>query len=417
MSKKRKFTIGKLFDNNKFVLILSLFLAFFIWVGFSMYGGEEQEKTIEVPIKMDSMTVPAQFNLQQFGDYSNSTVLVKIVGKKAVIGTVNSDDIKVIASTLDVNTPGKHSLPLSVTIDSTKDFQIVSTNTLSVEVYFDIYKEVTMAVSLDMQEEPGVPKGYQLGTITFSDDKLLAHGPSTEVSKISKILAKAEIDEVLTKTTTYKAQIVAVDKYDNEIQNITIDNADDFTVTIPVYKLAKLPVSIDLTNMPSGITKDDINITYSVSSLNVAGEASTIDNMKSVVIGTVDFSELTDVQTTFDFDVSSIAGIKIKSKVSSIRVTIDLSGYESKKITLPASSIEIVNSTNKKITVLTESVEIKAAGLTKSVKSITASDISAVLNIDDDVKSGDNQKLPLTLKTNVQGVWVVGTYEVEANVK
>ena len=417
MSKKRKFTIGKLFDNNKFVLILSLFLAFFIWVGFSMYGGEEQEKTIEVPIKMDSMTVPAQFNLQQFGDYSNSTVLVKIVGKKAVIGTVNSDDIKVIASTLDVNTPGKHSLPLSVTIDSTKDFQIVSTNTLSVEVYFDIYKEVTMAVSLDMQEEPGVPEGYQLGTITFSDDKLLAHGPSTEVSKISKILAKAEIDEVLTKTTTYKAQIVAVDKYDNEIQNITIDNADDFTVTIPVYKLAKLPVSIDLTNMPSGITKDDINITYSVSSLNVAGEASTIDNMKSVVIGTVDFSELTDVQTTFDFDVSSIAGIKIKSKVSSIKVTIDLSGYESKKITLPASSIEIVNSTNKKITVLTESVEIKAAGLTKSVKSITASDISAVLNIDDDVKSGDNQKLPLTLKTNVQGVWVVGTYEVEANVK
>lgn len=417
MSKKRKFTIGKLFDNNKFVLIISLFLAFIIWVGFSMYGGEEQEKTIEVPIKMDSMTVPAQFNLQQFGDYSNSTVLVKIVGKKAVIGTVNSDDIKVTASTLDVNTPGKHTLPLSVTIDSTKDFQIVNTNTLSVEVYFDIYKEVSMAVTLDMQQEPEVPQGYQLGTITFSENKLLAHGPSTEVSKISKILARADIDDALTKTTTYKAQIVAVDKYDNEIQNITIDKADNFTVTIPVYKLAKLPVSVDLTNMPSGVTQDNVKITYSVSSLNVAGEASTIDGMQSVVIGTVDFSELTDAETTFDFDVSTIAGIKIKSKVSNIRVTIDLSGYESKNLTLPASGIEIVNTTNKKVTVLTQSLEIKAAGLTKSVNSIKVSDISAVLNIDEDVKSGDNQKLPLTLKTNVNGAWVVGTYEVQVNIK
>lgn len=417
MSKKRKFTIGGLFDNNKFVLVLSLFLAFFIWVGFSMYGGEEQEKTIEVPIKMDSMTVPNQFNLQQFGDYSNSTVLVKIVGKKAVIGTVDAEDIRVTASTLDVNTPGKHTLPLSVTIDSSKDFQIVNTNTLSVEVYFDTYKEVTMAVSLDLQAEPEVPEGYQLGTITFSEDKLLAHGPSTEVSKISKIIARADIADTLTKTTTYNAEIVAVDKYDNEIQNITIDNTDNFTVTIPVFKLAKLPVSVELTNMPSGVTQDDIKISYSVSSLNVAGEAATIDDMKSIVIGTVDFSELTNVETTFDFDVSKIAGINIKSKVSSIRVIIDLSGYQSKKITLSSSDIEIVNSTDKKVTLLSDSIELTAAGLTDSVNSIKASNISAVLNIDNDVKSGDNQKLSLTLKTSVPGVWVVGNYEVEVNVK
>ncbi len=417
MSKEKKFTIGRLFDNNKFVLIMSLFLAFIIWVGFSLYGGEEQEKTVEVPIKMDSMTVPKQFNLQQFGDYSNSTVLVNIVGKKAVIGTVDADDIKVIASTLDVNTPGKHTLPLSVTIDSNKDFQIVNTNTLSVEVYFDIYKEVSMAVTLDLHDEPEVPQGYQLGTITFSEDKLLAHGPSTEVSKISKILARADIADVLTKTTTYNAEIVAVDKYDNEIQNIVIDKTDNFTVTIPVFKLAQLPVSVELTNMPSGVTQEDIDISYSVSSLNIAGEASTVDEMKSVVIGTVDFSELTNVETAFDFDVSTIAGIKILSKVSSIKVTIDLSGYESKKISLPASNIEIVNATDKKVTILTKSIDVTAAGLTKSVESIKAENISAILNIDEEIKQGDNQKLPLTLKTSVQGVWLVGTYEVEVNVQ
>lgn len=417
MSKKGKFTLGKLFDNNKFVLIISLFLAFVIWLGFSMYGGEEQEKTVEVPIKMDSMTVPAQFNLQQFGDYSNSTVLVTVVGKKAVIGTVNADDIKVIASTLDVNTPGKHTLPLSVTIDSTKDFQILSTNTLSVEVYFDTYKEVSMEVTLDLSDEPNVPNGYELGTVILSSNKLLAHGPSTEVSKIDKILARADVGENLTKTTTYKAQVLAVDKYNNEIQNITIDDSDKFTVTIPVFKLASLPVSVDFTNMPAGVTEDDLDVTYSVKTLNIAGEAATIDGMTSVVIGTVDFSELNNADNVFNFDVTSLAGIKLKTKVSSIKVTVDLSGFKSKSITLPSSKIETVNTTDKKVTINTKSLNIKVASINDNLSKITADKISAVLNIDENVEAGEAQRLPIALKTQIEGVWIVGNYEVEANVQ
>ena len=280
MNKIKKFSLGKLFDNNKFVLILSLFLAFVIWLSFSMYGGEQQEKTVDVPIQMDSMTVPNQFNLQQFGDFSNSAVTVTIVGKKAVIGTVNKDDIKVIASTLDVNTAGKHTLPLSVSVDSNKDFQILSTNTLSVEVYFDVYKEVNVSVTTDLSQTPTVPTGYELGSVILSADKLLAYGPSTEVSKIDKILARAEIDETLTNTVSYQAEVFAIDQYGNEIQNISIKNSDDFTITIPVYKLANLPVSVEFTNMPDGMTQQDLNVKYSVNRLNVAGEAETIDKMQ-----------------------------------------------------------------------------------------------------------------------------------------
>ena len=168
MNNKKKFSPGKLLDNNKVVLLISLILAFAIWLGYSMYGGEQQERTLDVPIQMDSMTVPTQFNLQQFGDYSNSAVTVTIVGKKAVIGTVKTEDIRVTASTLDVNTAGKHTLPLSVSIESTKDFQIVSTNTLSVEVYFDTYKEVTVEVTPELSTEPKVPTGYELGNYILS---------------------------------------------------------------------------------------------------------------------------------------------------------------------------------------------------------------------------------------------------------
>ncbi|MBQ6380109.1 MAG: hypothetical protein IJJ41_00720 [Clostridia bacterium] len=418
MNKVRKFSLGKLFENNKFVLFISLILAFAIWLGYSMYGGEQQERTVEVPIQMDSMTVPKQFNLQQFGEYSNSAVTVTIVGKKAVIGTVNADDIVVTASTLDVNTPGKHTLPLSVSIDSSKDFQVLSTNTLSVEVYFDTYKEVNMALTVDLSQEPTVPSGYELGTVILSEEKLLAHGPSTEISKIDKLLAKAQSDKELTKTVTYDATIVAIDKYGNEIQNIVIDKSDEITITIPVYKLATLPVSVEFTNMPEGISTDDLEIKYSVSKVNVAGEEATINKLKSAVIGTIDFSQLNETKNSFTFDVNSIAGIVVKSNISSIDVDVDFTSLFVKKVALPVSSIEIVNSSSYEAAINSEEINVNVAGLTNEVESIKASDIVAVLKIDDKVKTGENQKMELSIKINNQdSMWIIGTYELNVNVK
>ena len=414
MNKTNKFSLGKLFDNNKFVLIVSLFLAFVIWLSFSMYGGEQQEKTVDVPIQMDSMTVPSQFNLQQFGDFSNSAVTVTIVGKKAVIGTVNKDDIKVTASTLDVNTAGKHTLPLSVSVDSNKDFQILSTNTLSVEVYFDVYKEVNVSVTTDLSQTPTVPTGYELGSVILSADKLLAYGPSTEVSKIDRILARADIEETLTKTVSYQAQILAIDQYGNEIQNISIKNSDDFTITIPVYKLASLPVSVEFTNMPEGMTQDDLNVKYSVNKLNIAGEAETIDKMQTVVIGTIDFSELNDVQTSFSFDANAIAGIKMKTKISTVTVTVDLSSFESRTITLDASGIETSNTSDKKVKLNTKSLTIRIAGTSDAVNSVKEADISVVLKIDDEAVVGENQNFPLSVKLSGQSdCWIVGQYEAD----
>ena len=418
MNKLKKFSLGKLFDNNKFVFFISLLLAFIIWLSFSMYGGEQQEKTVDVPIQMDSMTVPKQFNLQTFGDYSNSAVSVTVVGKKAVIGTISKDDIKVVASTLDVNTAGKHTLPLSVSVDSSKDFQILSTNTLSVEVYFDVYKELNVSVTTDLSQTPTVPTGYEMGTEILSADKLLAYGPSTEVSKIDKILARAEVDETLTNTASYKATIVAIDKYGNEIQNISIKDSDDFTITIPVFKLANLPVSVEFTNMPTGVSVDDLNITYSVKNINIAGEETTIENMDSVVIGTIDFSELKESENIFSFNASSIAGIKVKSKISSITVSVAVSGIKTTTVTVPSSNIEIVNSTSKKVTISSGESVVKVAGLTDDVKNVTAADISAVLKVDDSFNSGESQTKEITFKLNNQpGLWIIGQYTVLVNVQ
>ncbi len=408
----KRISLQKLFNNNKFVLVLSVVLAFIIWLAYSMYGGEEQEKVIEVPIKMDSMSVPEQFNLQQFGDYSSTNIAVTVRGKKAVVGTVSADDIVITASTINVNTAGKHTLPLNISIDSTKDFEIVTSSASSVEVYFDVYQEVTMDVTANITGDYSVPDGYELGKVTLSSNRLMAYGPSTEVSKISKILASAEIDKKLTTTTSANARVYAVDEYGNEIQNVTIDGGDNVKLTLPVYKLKELPVSIEIKNMPSGISQEDMNIKYSVSSLLIGGDESAVDKLENIVIGSVDFSQLSNTVNTFDFDVTKLSGFIVKGGVNKIRVRIDMSSYSKKTLTFKSDDIEITNASGFDASIETTDIKVIIIGNKSDIADIGTDSISASVDIEEDAKAGTNQNYAITFSVTDKSLkaWVYGSY-------
>ena len=178
-----------------------------------------------------------------------------------------------------------------------------------------------------------------------------------------------------------------------------------------------MPVSVEFTNMPDGVTQDQFSVKYSVSSLNIAGEAATIDKMDSVSIGTIDFSQLSNSANTFSFDASSIPGIKVRSKISTIEVNVDLSSFKSKKITLPASAIEIVNESAFKVNLNEETVQVTVAGLTDAVDSVKVSDLSAAIKVDEDAKVGENQTFDLSIKvTNRSGIWAAGQYKIHADI-
>ena len=92
--------LRSLLYNNKFVLLLSVILAFGIWIWVSIEKSPEVEVTISsVPVKIDmDNSVPAQLNLQIFGD-NNYTVDVTVKGKKFIVSALTADDFSVVAQT------------------------------------------------------------------------------------------------------------------------------------------------------------------------------------------------------------------------------------------------------------------------------------------------------------------------------
>ena len=79
--------LRSLLYNNKFVLLLSVILAFGIWIWVSIEKSPEVEVTISsVPVKIDmDNSVPAQLNLQIFGDNNYTVDVTKPRGEKVNI--------------------------------------------------------------------------------------------------------------------------------------------------------------------------------------------------------------------------------------------------------------------------------------------------------------------------------------------
>ena len=142
--------LRSLLYNNKFVLLLSVILAFGIWIWESIEKSPEVEVTISsVPVKIDmDNSVPAQLNLQIFGD-NNYTVDVTVKGKKFIVSALTADDFSVVAQTNYVDSAGKKSLQLKATSAKSDNFDIVGLSKNYIEVYFDTYKETEKADSCD----------------------------------------------------------------------------------------------------------------------------------------------------------------------------------------------------------------------------------------------------------------------------
>ena len=85
---KNKKTLNGLFENNLFVLILSLFIAVIIWLLVVINVSPQTTRVIKgVKVTIDQ-TVPSQFGLEVFGE-SEFTVDVTVKGKKYQISTAN----------------------------------------------------------------------------------------------------------------------------------------------------------------------------------------------------------------------------------------------------------------------------------------------------------------------------------------
>ncbi|NLL63153.1 MAG: hypothetical protein GX241_02775 [Ruminococcaceae bacterium] len=307
---KKSFSASFLYDD-KVLIIVSLFLAFIIWVILALSQIPETETVIEhVKVQIDT-TVPSQLGYEAF-DLTDDEMYVDVTvkGKRYVIGSIEADDIVVTASTGNVDSPGLYNLQLvAAPKNDSAEFEIKDKTRDVIDIYYDVPKDIEIPIEVKVicDKELLYSNDYITTDPIASIKKIKIVGPATEVTKINRAVATVNTEGRLRETKILDAAFTIMDAYGAEVKYCNIPAAvKNMTVTIPVYKNITLPVTAELANVPTYYLENPPKILISPSTINIAVDTKKIDDLKEVSLGNIDFEDLKVGINTLRLDASKI---------------------------------------------------------------------------------------------------------------
>ena len=113
MKKNRKWTIGTLFYNDRFVMIFSILVSIILWFTVAATSSEGRPTTIKgIPIVVTLSDTAIGDGLQVFSK-SAEVAGVTVEGNRLTLGQITPDDIQITTPrALEITKPGTYTLAL-----------------------------------------------------------------------------------------------------------------------------------------------------------------------------------------------------------------------------------------------------------------------------------------------------------------
>mgnify|MGYP000526702477 CR=1 FL=1 len=212
----------------------------------------------------------------------------------------------------------------------------------SVDVVFDVVEEKTVPITVTTNYLT-IADGYILYDTELSKETVTLSGPSTEIDKVETCTAEVTTrgnSPILSRWIPPCAFIprAAV----RSSLNTRIWRSPSVEVTLEVYKMATLPVSVSFINAPRNFDPSVLVYSLSKQTLNVAGPESQIEKLSTLSVGTIDLSTFAP-NKVYELPIELPGNIRLLDNISSITVSFDSSKLETKTMNLPASCVQVVN--------------------------------------------------------------------------
>lgn len=416
MEKKEKLKISDLFYDNRFLLVFSLVTAVVIWLVVAVVLAPEKTVTVKnVPVTIDYAKIEESFGLKPFGE-TQFTVDITITGKRYIVESDKiADDLVVTANTGYVNSVGSYTLRIDVESEEARPLYDIDSYSLSeIEVYFDYPKEKEFVIEPQIEFSDRIaPDGYYVGDYVFPESNTVkVTGPETQVNKIEKVVARAQASGMLRQSLTVDANLSALTKDGETPKYITFNKQNDVVqVTVPVYKIATLPVECSFSGKPSDYVDNvPFEVSISPSSAEFAVPEAKLAGMKSFEIASIDFTKLTEGTNTFTVAASDVTGGVVVDKNLVFTVTVEVGGMSTLSVPAPATvgfvnapegaKAELVSLNFRNVTVVGPQASLDALG---SAALTMSADLSSVKS-----SSAGVVTVPVTFTDN--DCWVYGEY-------
>ncbi|MDD6275339.1 MAG: hypothetical protein PUB20_00720 [Clostridia bacterium] len=431
--KKHKFSLRRLFSNNKFLIAFSIVVAIIFWIVVALeYAPIVENEIKDVPVKIEmENSVPDKLGLQVFSQ-TEYTVDISVKGNRYVVGgnLLTANDFEVVAQTAYVNAAGNHTLKLKVTPkEADADFEILGMSSEYIEVYFDKYEEkefeVIPRINTDLENLTADDCIFNKDDIILNDRTVTLSGAKTQIDSIKAVYADIKVDKTLDESLTYDAPInIFAD--DSGTNYVKINGEENYTipVTLPVYKVVNLPTSVAFKNAPADYVNNPIGYTCSPSSVKAAVLMNGGDMPETIEIGTIDFSDISTDNYEFTFD-TNIENVKILDSTTQFTVRVNVANLTQKVLTLKQENVTVTGVKDADSVTLTSSSPwaVTVVGPKSDLDALTDNSVSAQINAAEidlksvDLKSGSHKVTMTVYLKNSTSCWAAGTYYATLTVK
>lgn len=421
---KRKVSLNSMLHNKKAMLVFSLAAAVAVWASVA-YGpsGTITQTINDVPVSVLLPAYAQNENLRIVGEADFKTT-VTVSGPRSKVGRLSRDSIQATADTAQIVLPNTYILPVTVrTPDS--GVQIVGYTNQRVEVQVDKWVTKSFQVEADVSGvKVADDKQYRLGTPLlesegFVNGAVVLEGPSAQMNRIDKIVARAEeTGEAVSAVKVFAATLKAVDAdgKDVDISACTYiegtDGSKPVNITVPVEVYQKVTFAPKLENVPEVYKSRSQLVTFQPESLEFWGSPSAVEAFMEQIsgIGEFDFDNLQPSDKTRRIALEPPEGITILGDVKQIEVTLALGNVTTKTMSLElnGSNVSILNKPANRTVSPNQSrlTGIVLCGPSSALRNITEKDLQVTIDMADNATTGTGWFGARVTVKNRSNVWV-----------
>ena len=349
-------------------------------------------------------------------------VSLKLSGDGYTIGSLTSSDFVVYPDWSGVRDRGEKTLHLQVrgvnTLLNGVSVSIEGGDN-SVDVVFDVVEEKTVPITVTTNYLT-IADGYILYGTELSKETVTLSGPSTEIDKVETCTAEVTHKGELTDSVTLDTALRFYTKSGSEVKfEYTNLEESSVEVTLEVYKMATLPVSVSFINAPRNFDPSVLVYSLSKQTLNVAGPESQIEKLSTLSVGTIDLSTFA-LNKVYELPIELPGNIRLLDNISSITVSFDSSKLETKTMNLPASCVQVVNlPSTYTLTVQTERLmNVTLCGPAGLLDTLVPEQVVIEIDADDFYVAAGQQNIACRLYVPSNGkIFALGSYVIQCKIE
>ena len=405
--------------NKVLYIALSLLIAIVFWLYVDdVQGSKISETYYRIPIEFIGAedTLPNRGLMLTEGE--DITIDLKLSGPRILISGLDKSDIRIQVDLTNISAVGTYTLNYEILFPDNVDRSRISREYASrsmVTVKIEELYTKTVPVEVSVSGEVADGYIYMAERLVLDPANLVVSGREKDVEKVATARIKLDLTGA-TSSISRKFDYELLDAEGNVIEAEGIRLSDNqIQVDAPVYLVKTLNLTVKFKESP-GSNLEDVDWKLEQNTVEVAGEAASLENKEDILLGEIDLSSLLS-DTEMVLDISLPAGTVNLSGYTTTTLTITFSDNLATKA-LSVSNISAVGlSEGQSFDRLTSSVEVMLRGPADEVEQVTAEDVRVVVDLEEYTSNGTYSVPAMVFVDGYDNVGAIGSCSVACKIK